>query len=68
MDNTLTQTPAATSETTHAELIRRFSSDEVLFSLVKQAVHEAVLDHKRADNPVAVTRDGKVVIIQPEDI
>ena len=68
MDNTITQTPTATPDTAHAELIRRFSSDDVLFSLVKQAVHEAVLDHKRVGNPVAATRDGKVVIIQPEDI
>jgi len=65
MDNTLTQ---AAPETAHAELIRRFSSDDVLFSLVKQAVHEAVQEHKRAGNPVAGSVDGKVVIIQPEDI
>jgi len=34
---------------------------------VKQAVREAVLDHKRVGNPVEVMKDGKV-IIQPEDI
>ena len=68
MDNTLTQAPVATPDASHKELIRRFSSDDVLFSLVKQAVHEAVLDHKRAGNPVAGSVDGKVVVIQPEDI
>ncbi len=68
MDNALTQAPQAATETAHAELIRRFSNDDVLFSLVKQAVHEAVLEHKRAGNPVAGSVDGKVVIIQPEDI
>jgi hypothetical protein len=26
------------------------------------------LDHKRVGNPVAAMKDGKVVIIQPEDI
>jgi|GEM_PF-1719070 len=68
MDNTLTQAPVATPDTSHAELIRRFSSDDALFSLVKQAVHEAVIDHKHAGNPVAGSVDGKVVIFQPEDI
>ena len=28
----------------------------------------ALLDHKRAGNPVAVWRDGQVVWIAPEDI
>lgn len=68
MNDTLTQAPEAAGDAAHAELIRRFSSDDVLFSLVKQAVHEAVLDHKRVGNPVAATKDGEVVIIQPEDI
>jgi hypothetical protein len=35
---------------------------------MRQAVREALLDHKRAGNPVAVWRDGQVVWIQPEDI
>lgn len=32
------------------------------------AVQEALLEHKRAGNPVAVWREGRVVWIQPEDI
>jgi hypothetical protein len=68
MDNTLIEAPQAALEVAHAELIRRFSSDEVISALVKQAVHEAVLDHKRVGNPVAARKDGKIVIIQPEDI
>ena len=35
---------------------------------LRQAVREALLDHKRAGNPVAVWRDGRVVWIQPQDI
>jgi hypothetical protein len=31
-------------------------------------VREALLDHKRAGNPVAVWRDGKVVIVPPDEI
>lgn len=68
MNDTLTEAPEAVRDTAHAELIRRFSSDDVLLSLVKEAVHEAVLDHKRVGNPIAARKDGKIVIIPPEDI
>ncbi len=34
----------------------------------KEAVREALLDHQRAGNPVAVWRDGKVVIVPPSKI
>ncbi|HMQ04604.1 MAG TPA: hypothetical protein PKD26_11865 [Pyrinomonadaceae bacterium] len=34
----------------------------------KRAVREALLMHKRAGNPVPVERDGKMVILQPDDI
>ncbi len=32
------------------------------------AVREALLDHKRAGNPVAIWADGKVKIVPPEEI
>jgi hypothetical protein len=35
---------------------------------LRQAVREALLDHKRAGNPVAEWRDGQVVWIEPQDI
>lgn len=35
---------------------------------LRQAVQEAVLDHKRTGDPVAVCREGRVVWVQPEDI
>ena len=68
MDSTLTQTPVAEKEAAHTELIRRFSDRSLLTSLIQKAVREAVLEHKRAGNPVAGSVDGKVVIFQPEDI
>lgn len=34
----------------------------------ERAVREALLKHKQAGNPVAVSRDGKVVILQPDEI
>ena len=68
MNDTLTQAPATDKETARAELIRSFSDRDILTGLIQQAVHEAVLEHKRIGNPVAGSVDGKVVIFQPEDI
>jgi hypothetical protein len=42
-------------------------SEEINKAYVR-AVREALLRHKRAGNPVAVERDGKLVILQPNDI
>ncbi len=40
--------------------------------LIDKAIHRAVRDalylHKRAGNPVAIWRDDKVVLLQPEEI
>ena len=35
---------------------------------MRQAVREALLDHKRTGDPVVVWRDGRVVWIEPQDI
>lgn len=32
------------------------------------AVREALLDHKRAGNPVAMWKGGQVVVVPPQDI
>jgi hypothetical protein len=37
-------------------------------SALRQAVREALLEHKRAGNPVPVWREGRVVWIPPEEI
>lgn len=37
-------------------------------AILRRAVREALLRHKRAGNPVAVWRDGKVVLLQPKEI
>ena len=39
-----------------------------ILEAMRQAVREALLDHKRAGNPVAVWRNERVEWIQPEDI
>lgn len=42
-------------------------SDEIN-KAYKRAVREALLMHTRAGNPVAVEVDGKLVILQPDEI
>jgi len=39
-----------------------------ILAALRQAVQEALLSHKRAGNPVAIWKDGRVVWVQPEDI
>ena len=41
---------------------------EAVDEAMKQSVRHALLTHKRAGNPVASWRDGKVVIIPAEEI
>ena len=37
-------------------------------AVFRRAVRHALLMHKRAGNPIAVWREGRVVIVPPEDI
>lgn len=39
-----------------------------ILEVMGRAVREALLEHKRAGNPIAAWQDGRVVWIQPEDI
>lgn len=41
---------------------------EAVNRAIKKAVYEALLMHKKLGNPVAIWRDGKVVILQPDEI
>ena len=36
--------------------------------VLQRAVNQALLMHKRIGNPIAIWRDGRVVIIPPEEI
>jgi hypothetical protein len=42
-------------------------SDEIN-KAYERAVHEALLMHKRAGNPVPVMRGDKIIMLQPDDI
>ncbi len=46
----------------------RFRDTARILAAMDEAVRAAILDHKRAGNPIAVWRDGQVVWIAPQDI
>jgi hypothetical protein len=55
--------------------IEQISSKKLLIELgdkidraFTKAVENALLEHKRAGNPIAVWRGDKIVLIQPEEI
>ena len=50
------------------EMASRLQSDSFLTEAIQQAVREAVWDHKRAGNPIAGWKEGRVVIVPPEEI
>ena len=45
-----------------------FEDKEKITKALSKAVNEALLQHKKAGNPVASWKDGKIVWIQPDDI
>ncbi len=45
-----------------------FREGKEVDNALRKAVQQALLQHKKAGNPVVEWRDGKIVIIQPEDI
>jgi hypothetical protein len=45
-----------------------FEDKEKITRALSKAVNEALLKHKKAGNPVASWKDGKIVWIQPEGI
>jgi hypothetical protein len=45
-----------------------FANTSLMEAAVRRAVRAAVLAHARAGNPVAFSKDGKVVWVQPAEI
>ncbi len=45
-----------------------FRDGKDIDTALRNAVQQALLQHKKAGNPVAEWRDGKVVLIKAEDI
>lgn len=48
------------------DLFDRYS--EEINRAYERAVREALLMHKKAGNPVPIWRDGKVILLQPDEI
>lgn len=55
-------------ETSEKDINKIFAEGILIDQALNKAVREAVLQHKRAGNPVAVWRDGKTVWLKPEEI
>ena len=55
-------------ETVKKDIGKLFNDREGMDRALARAVRQALLQHKRMGNPVAVWRDGKVVWIAPEEI
>ena len=41
---------------------------EAIELILQEGVRQALLIHKRLGNPIAIWKDGKVVIVPPEEI
>ena len=55
-------------EKKYRDIAEIFSDDPAIEKALKEAVRQALLQHKQAGNPVAAWRNGKVVWIPPEEI
>jgi hypothetical protein len=56
------------AETAYKDIDRIFAEGKEIDEAVKKGVRDAVLRHKKAGNPVVTWRDGKIVILKPEEI
>ncbi|HZQ34804.1 MAG TPA: hypothetical protein VFD32_02645 [Dehalococcoidia bacterium] len=45
-----------------------FNDSARIQAALDEAVRAAILDHKRAGNPIAIWRDGQVVWLAPDEI
>lgn len=59
---------SAMKKTPEKSINEIFAEGTLIDKALKQAVREAILQHKRAGNPIVVWRDGKMVWLKPEEI
>jgi hypothetical protein len=55
-------------ETAKKDIRKLLDDREGMDRALARAVRQAVLQHKRAGNPVAIWRDGTVVWVDPDEI
>ena len=60
--------PAADREMDPDPILRLFLDGRAIDEALKRAVREALIRHKKLGESVAVWRDGKAVILPPEEI
>jgi len=53
---------------TKPDINKVFVDGRLIDEAIRESVHRALQEHKRAGNPIAVWRDGKVIILKPEAI
>ncbi len=58
----------APSPFTESGIAPIFAGSEACEKAIRRAVREAIIRHKRLGESIAVWRDGRVVIIPPEEI
>ena len=56
------------SVTDRTDIAARFADSRAVEAVMRRAVREALLRHKRLGESIAVWRDGQVVIVPPEQI
>lgn len=50
------------------DIDRIFADGRLIDEAMRESVQKAFLEHKRAGNPIATMKDGKVVLVNPEVI
>jgi hypothetical protein len=55
------------NEASRKQLAERFQSEEIDL-VVQEAVRRALAEHKRKRNSVVIWREGRVVLLSPEQI
>jgi hypothetical protein len=62
------QTQAPVRDAAEIERLRRIFDPEDIVAAVNRAVTEAVRRHKERGESIVIWRDGKVVVVPPEEI
>jgi hypothetical protein len=50
------------------KITEAFADPEKITKALAKGVRDALIKHKQAGNPIVVWRDGKIVLIKPEEI
>ena len=52
----------------HSDIEALMEDDELIDGAMRDAVRQALLDHKRSGDPIVISENGRIVWIPPEDI